>query len=245
MKTRRLSMTAGNMLASLEGRKTQTRRIVKPQPDVDKRRHRWGMSVADGILTWGKAPWRKTDPHNHLVEGKAKCLYRAPGDPIVLTEVWRPIRITRDRSSAWIAYKAGSSEKLCEIPDTDAREKIERALKHGRWLPPMFMQAWASRAPAKVTEIRVERVQEISEEDAKAEGVEYGYGWEEESGEGHCDGDGYLDYIRGGFLCDTALESFRTLWDSINGKRPGCSWADNPWTWVVGYELTGERKGSP
>jgi hypothetical protein len=48
---------------------------MEPQPDVAKRKHRWAMETVDGVCTWGRAPWRKTDPYNHIVEGKSVCPY--------------------------------------------------------------------------------------------------------------------------------------------------------------------------
>jgi hypothetical protein len=78
-------------------------------------------------------------------------------------------------------------------------------------LPSIHMPRWASRLTLEVTEVRVQRVQEISEEDAEAEGRtmrDYGTG-----------GPGYFPHT----------------WDAINGKRPGCSWKENPWVWCLTF----------
>lgn len=87
------------------------------------------------------------------------------------------------------------------------------------WKPSIHMPRWASRINLEITGIRVERVQDISEEDAEAEGV-HGCDW------GHG-----MDY--GGKPC--YCKPFEALWDSINAKR-GYSWDSNPWVWVVEFK---------
>ena len=89
------------------------------------------------------------------------------------------------------------------------------------------MPRWASRITLEVVSVRVERVQDISEEDAMSEGIE---SWEER---GFDDAqDYYLDYVTGGHVYN-AKDSFRSLWQSIKG--PG-SWEANPWVWVVEFK---------
>ena len=80
------------------------------------------------------------------------------------------------------------------------------------------MPRWASRLSLVITDIRVERLQDISEEDARAEGCEPGEAT-----------DGGLSFVLG----------FGDLWDSINGERKGCSWADNPHVWAISFEREG------
>lgn len=210
MKTRRLPMTAGNMLASLERRKTVTRRVVKPQPpDGYNRVAEYVMDPTLSARFENDSPplgmWTKRSP------------YGSAGDPLVLTETWRPLNLCG--AIAVIEYKADGARVAHKTPGAAARGKIKRAIDHGRWLPPMFMQAWASRAPAKATEIRVERVREITRADAAAEGV--------------C-GASFPGYQK----TNWPEENFRVLWDSINLKR-GHGWHMNDWVWVVAHELTG------
>lgn len=88
--------------------------------------------------------------------------------------------------------------------------------RHKRLRPPMHMPRWASRITLIVTDVRVQRLQEISEADAIAEGVEH-------------DSDGWRDYqLPATQCCSTARDSFRTLWDNLNAAR-GCGWDANPW----------------
>jgi hypothetical protein len=86
------------------------------------------------------------------------------------------------------------------------------------WVPNIFLPRWASRITLEVTEVRVQRLQEISEEGAKAEGVLPAPFCKA----GRPDG---MEHV----------EAFEDLWDSINGERPGCSWDANPWVWAISF----------
>lgn len=76
------------------------------------------------------------------------------------------------------------------------------------------MPRWASRITLEVTGVRVERLQDITNMDAVQEGVE----------------------ATGIYTSENARSEFAKLWDSINGKRPGCDWQSNPWVWIVEFE---------
>jgi energy-coupling factor transporter ATP-binding protein EcfA2 len=84
------------------------------------------------------------------------------------------------------------------------------------WRASIFMPRWASRITLDLVDVRIERLQDISEADAIAEGVERNYLTDEDS-----------------FPCSSAAAGFRTLWDSIN---PAHGWAINPWVWVVEFK---------
>lgn len=227
----RLPMTAGNMLASLEGRKTQTRRIMRPQLTKWEYRedskelfysfggHHKGVSCASVGPFDDRSAAMAYFAQTHSPYGWS-------GAKLALTESWRPldVRNIRRQQKALIEYRADGKRLWQVVPDLDAREKIERAMKHGNWMPPMFQQVWSSRAPAVNAGVRVERVQKITRQDAAAEGV--------------C-GASFPGYQK----TNWPEENFRVLWDSINGDRDGGAWMCNPWVWVVDYELTnGGRK---
>lgn len=100
----------------------------------------------------------------------------------------------------------------------DHPEKLAGQLK---WRPSIFMPRCASRITLKVTDVRVQRLQDISKEDAKAEGI-------------RDDGAAYLDYMSGDYHFSWAVSSYQSLWESING--PG-SWDANPYVWAYTFEV--------
>jgi len=102
-----------------------------------------------------------------------------------------------------------------------ARKPLKNRMEmDNRWRSPIHMPRWASRILLEVTDVRVERVQEIGEADAECEGV----GWD-------CCGEGENDPR-------TPREAFCGLWDSINAKR-GYSWKSNPWIWAITFKRIG------
>ncbi|KKN00124.1 hypothetical protein LCGC14_1140830, partial [marine sediment metagenome] len=110
--------------------------------------------------------------------------------------------------------------------------------ERGKWRPSIFMPKWASRLTLEVTDVRIEQVQSISEEDAKAEGVECEFydGTNPISG---CWWDYEHKCWSGAFPNGAeARGSFRTLWDSINGQRNGgkYSWEANPCVQAVTFK---------
>jgi hypothetical protein len=188
--------------AILDGRKTQTRRTVKPQPPEGSRL--WGMPKV-----WDDKRnlifWREGDRSNY-----GKPLQVEVGDIIWVRETFRPISES-DTGFTGIEFRAGG------MPDDDTKAGL---LHDGtdRWRPSIHMPRWASRIDLEVTAVRVERVQEISEEDAKREGatpVEY-------EGMEHPDNPW--------MSAQAHKDAFRNLWQSIY-----TNWDANPWVWV--YEF--------
>lgn len=104
----------------------------------------------------------------------------------------------------------------------------------------IHMPRWASRITRVITEVRLERLNMCSEEDAAAEGLArvtkdgslYKYGIADRDGLPGTDGDGWP----WSEWCVSARDAYRKLWDQINGERPGCSWTDDPWVWVVSFK---------
>lgn len=170
MKERPILFSGPMVRAILEGRKTQTRRVVKPQPA-----HIAGIGTVLNIDT---------------ITGKA-CPYGKPGDRLWVRETWDGVRL--DGGGALVSYRADGDK-----PVTD----------DGRWHPSIHMPRWASRITLEVVSVRVERLQEISEEDAMAEGV------------------ALAENYRG------PVAHFASLWEQINGLG---SWNANPWVWVVEF----------
>ena len=120
-----------------------------------------------------------------------------------------------------IEYKADIAQETFEVSEGAFWKYI---LPGGRgidskWRPSIFMPRWASRILLEITEVRAERLQEITEEDAVAEGVKSYYTLP--SGE------------------TTARYHFSVLWDSLNAKC-GYGWDKNPWVWVISFKLMGQ-----
>lgn len=136
------------------------------------------------------------------------CPYGIPGDD----SLW--VRETWNVAPIAIHYQADNNFK--SFPSEPRLLDYEST---PGWRPSIFMPRWASRLTLAVTGVRVERVQDISEVDIQAEGTP----------EPFLPPNGWNDHIKW-------RSSFRTLWDEINGKRPGCGWSDNPWVWVVSFK---------
>lgn len=214
----------GDMVrAILDGRKTQTRWLMKPQPPRPEDVH--AKAGIDFGLFRGERHdwWRPSGPVWAVrelmgTEPQWRCPYGGPGDLLWVRETHAllprydatPVRhFHPERGLATsVFYKAGGPERVF----------VEGDAKPGRWRPSIHMPRWASRLTLRVTSVRVERLQDISEDDARAEGV---VGWDVPS------------------LGVNPRDGFRVLWDSINEKR--APWASNPWVWVVAFERVGGR----
>jgi hypothetical protein len=94
-----------------------------------------------------------------------------------------------------------------------------------KWKPSIFMRRHDSRITLDVTSVRIERLHKITAEDARAEGVQLGV-------QMPCRVNGEPGTV----VIFDPIKAYAVLWDSINGKRPGCAWADNPWVWRVAFE---------
>lgn len=199
MKERPIIFTAESVRAILDGRKTQTRRVVK---------HNETMSA-------------------NMMEGEedAWCPHGGAGDRLWIRETWRP---AYDESLyCCVEYRAdGARLKPNSALITEdqghrfADDCPDDPRLHMKWRSPRFMPRWASRITLEITDVRVERVQEISTSDCYAEGIAAPAGAMLGS-----------DVV----ARDNARTAYRLLWDSINTKRPGCAWADNPWVWALTF----------
>jgi hypothetical protein len=194
------------VLAILEGRKTQTRRSLNPQPDIVDvepkfRKHTWAL-------------WSDSIPkyRNGLI---VECPYGQPGDRLWVRETFQHFFKGKEKGACIYLADAGTHRlNACSV---------EHAKKlWPRWTPSIFMPRWASRITLEIVNVRVERLQDISEEDAKSEGVEFLSGlWRDYQLK-------TLDHF------ESARESYQSLWNSINGKKH--PWKENPWVWVLTFK---------
>lgn len=239
MKTHPILFSGPMVRAILEGRKTQTRRIVKPQPPAScaysiNGADSHALCHAQGNLSIWVPPTPKSTDH------RLPCPYGQPGDRLWVRETWQYADWTDD-GYPFIRYAADNESKLFEggIPDAweqkledawcrlsaDDNYAIDQKAADRVWRPSIFLPRWASRITLEVTTVRVERLQDISEEDAKAEGALFHdgrpvghHGWRHDSSHG--------------YVYRTAKDSYAHLWESINGAG---SWAENPWVWVIEF----------
>lgn len=168
--------------AILDGRKTQTRRVLKPQP----------------------------------VNSFLECRLRyAPGDRLWVRE-----------AVCWVSARGWKYRA-----DQEDLSDYEADGERGRWRPSIHMPRSASRLTLTVTDVRVQRVQEISEADAVAEGIE-----RLKSGRGYYDPTQSHGAVSLGHFCSKAKAAFSLLWDSINASR-GYSWDANPWVVALTFDV--------
>lgn len=195
---------SGEMVrAILAGNKTQTRRVVKPQPVGDNGSGRWSFVASSteraSVDTWDFNIIDETGNVytergvEHSLVSRLKSPYGLSGDRLWVRETW-----SLADDDLW--YRA----------DTDEPERI-------RWKPSIFMPRWASRIMLEVVSVRVERLQNISEEDAEAEGI--------------------APWADGGYR-----PAFHLLWNTINLKR-GYPWSESPWVWVVEFRRVEVNRG--
>jgi len=192
--------------AILDGRKTQTRRPLKPQPET---------YMGETGLQFEMPGW-----HGSLgVEKFAahSSPFGVPGDTLWVRECWAVYVDEVDPTGKTLLYRADMSAFWDMRPYS--HRKLEAEFNpltdaippyRPKWTPSIHMPRWASRIDLEVTAVRAERIQDISEADARAEGV---------------------DAIPSAPAALTHRTSFARLWDAIYAKR-GFDWDSNPWVWV-------------
>jgi hypothetical protein len=208
MKERPILFSAPMIRALLAGKKTQTRRIITPQPHRVAEHFEALRSSVTGEVTNVRVPdgwaWRELycADGNGFESALAKhCPYGSRADDrLWVRETW-----------ASVPWLSGAEFRVGEegIRYRATWNKVHR----DRWRPSIFLRRAASRITLKVTSVRVERLQDISEVDAIAEGCAV-----QDPSHHTC-----------------ARDEFSALWERINGKR--APWASNPWLWVVGFEV--------
>lgn len=147
MKERPIIFNSDEVRAILDGRKTMMRRVIKPQP--------YEIAYRDVYGNEESACFWRGEEHEDWPRPK-DCPYGGPGDRLWVKETWR---LPYGGPNRWVDYKAD-----------DARDGF-------KWRSPVRMPRWASRIMLEIVSIRVERLQDISEEDAKREGAELHGGW--------------------------------------------------------------------
>lgn len=205
--------------------------------------------MVNAILSGGKKQTRrvvkmKRNPVNgmkNIMPDITECPYGVVGDHFWVREAWQAYKQTNYEYDEW--DEAQSTKDVVQGLHTIVYRADEKNHPE-RWFPSIHMPRWASRIDLKITRVRVQRLQDISDPDAHDEGVEY-----------HKTGDLYegdLSYHYKDYMCkgleadddgekiiynntfwDDPVSSFKSLWQAINGVE---SWDENPWVWVIDFE---------
>lgn len=210
MRERPIIFDAESVRAILDGSKSQTRRVIKPQPETNQQGYLCG--------------WWLRKPLGGLLLPKIEdivmdCPYGAPGDRLWVREKFAYEDAPLDRPGmVKVHYDYSVAPYTADwfpMPDTGIRFRYNsqgvRGSTDGVWRSPIHMPRWASRITLEITGVRVERVQDISDADALAEGVDH----------------------TNASIPGYATQRFARRWDAINGKR--APWASNPWVWVLEF----------
>ncbi len=241
MKERPILMSGPLVVRTLDDvdPKWQTRRVIKPQPpSVEAVREKSGSDYhwfrdRDPEFRVAGPVWAvrelmgQQDNHGNV---KIRCPYGVPGDRLWVREAWRLAEMdgTDDGEvcDGKIAYRADGALMGMQLDYSWALDHVDVSHPEPKWRPSIHMPRWASRLTLEVTDVRVERVQDITPKDALAEGI-------------NIDNLDCVDDLcfggRGCPNCESqAPEMFEELWDSINAKR-GFGWDVNPWVWCISF----------
>lgn len=255
----------------LERRKTQTRRVMVPQPNPSLDYVK-GRTISRfrcvSLVPPGKPGYPEWQAEDHTgpidafpdgrdsVKAEIGCPYGAPGDRLWVRETWGCPEADHPRAVGGRKPAQGDRLVYAANPSDAYQWRGGPGCSDFVWRPSIHMPRWASRITLEVTDIRAQRLQEISEEDAIAEGML----WQEptdadrewarqrfedgESSDPTIEGVWIAPGTDNGFSPEghrekwatTARDAFRLTWDAINGTR-GLGWEANPWVWCVSFEV--------
>ena len=242
MKERGMIFNSEMVRAILDGRKTQTRRIMKVQPESNQ----LGLLLITDSTKHsdiGKYHWAESNATGNHVRSKLfSSPFGAVGERIWVRETWATLGnedgcyvdwednlCKGDERSAARIYRASCEQRpgdygLWSIPDdADWKPHTKDYQYEGAWRPSIHMPRWASRILLEITDVRVERLNAISEEDARAEGII----------DGGCLNCGEPEPCGCANPEPDATDAFAYLWQSIYGQD---NWNANPWVWVIEFK---------
>ncbi|MEE4694759.1 hypothetical protein V2K91_05865 [Pseudomonas alliivorans] len=206
-KERPMLFSAPMVRVILSGQKTVTRRALKVQPRIDA-----SGNFCVGGANYGQDIYGKPVT-KHFV--RSDCPYGQPGDRLWVREAWQA-----DAQVDSVAPRDLSQGEPIQYPADGAyRQTGCSMITPGKTRPSIHMPRWVSRILLEITDVRVERLQDISRSDIRAEGLE-------------CPPELASDDVSPNYR-DWYPAAWRDLWESINGAE---SWNANPWVWAVEFK---------
>ena len=228
MKETGIIMSGDHPTKILAGTKTMTRRLTKLH-EYNKEPDKWNIRPGVNCQFADSIERNKYNLPSQQIY--IKCPYGLVGDRLWVRETWRIVGNDSGNLALEIQYKSDMSRKWSTVSQATFDKYTYDSVgwvANSKWRPSIFMPRWASRITLEITGLRAERLQEITEVDAIAEGVSYNttneYAQMRVLSRGQANEDTW----------PTPQESFRKLWDSINAKR-GYGWDKNPWVWVIEF----------
>ena len=228
-----INLFANEVLAIRAGRQTQLRRVIEPQPDPQNKSawgHRTGFDISRDGIYWLDKSGRAALPF-------AKNRYGIAGDLLWGRETWAHYQTVNDRllahggaiaevSDGLAGYRADGHDTIRDFKEhvrlMSGLDFLAIEVNGDRWRQSIHMPRWASRITLEITGIRAERVQDIGEEDVRAEGIIFS----------HYNTD---HFYKAHNIENPGRYCFEMLWDRINAKR-GYSWESNPWVFVIEFK---------
>lgn len=236
MKERPILFSAPMVRAILAGTKTQTRRVVKPQPIPVQPQ---GAGIVSALYRQGDYQWpdkvagcstiscKPNGPDGWAHENSP---YGQPGDRLWVRETWQHSNFPLGPydESCTVFYRA---DYMDDAHGPDGEKSPEG--RYRNWVPSIHMFRSASRILLEITAVRVERLQDISDNDIEAEGTAQ---WVKDGGKvmrPRPGFDGWWPDENGNFYVKPNRVAFCSLWESVNGL---CAWDKNPWVWVIEFK---------
>lgn len=214
MKTCPLPFSIPMVRPTLDGTKTQTRRVAKIHRGKDCPEEMWPHAIND-VVEWREQDGRWFGLMGYRTLAYADCPYGQHGDRLWVREPWKTEAAVDHLPPRSLRCGAG----IYYLADGDPAHA-------GRYRHARFMCRWMSRIELEIVSVRLERLQEISEEDAMAEGIAL-------CDEFECEGQRLRIWNQGEFEAETAVGAYQQLWEKLNGAD---SWAANPLVWVIEFQ---------
>lgn len=228
--------------AILDNKKTQTRRVIKPQPNenateiVSSKQWKNGDYVARFKIQYAD---NKGQPEAFEVTNLYKCKYKV-GDILWVRETWQhECELIQLAGGNWSNAYLNATGNYIYKADGIILNYVE-SIAFSKWKPSIFMPKSACRIFLEVINIKVERLHDISEDDCIAEGIKfldiaepYTFGYKLYGRHG------ISDLLGRKAVTGTAYESYQTLWADINGTD---SWENNPYVFAIEFKRTDKPK---